>query len=172
MKKEVVILMPKEKVLIRKGAIKDLKAVQELNLLLFKKEQKEYEPAYNLKWTFGPVGTEVFTRNLSEKDRCAFIAEINGKVIGYIAGRLLSTDRYASRTVENFAEIDNMFVLEKYRGKGIGTQLVKAFLKWSKARKVDRIKVVTAAKNKKGQNFYKQNGFKEHDIVLEAKLKN
>ena len=71
------------------------------------------------------------------------------------------------RLSENTAELGNMFVLDEYRGRGIGTKLVNAFLDWCKEKGYTHITTDPAAQNKKGIEFYKKFGFKEYTTVME-----
>lgn len=49
---------------IKKANLDNLQDIQNLNLELFKKEQGEYDKAYNLDWTFGEVGTDYFKNKI------------------------------------------------------------------------------------------------------------
>jgi hypothetical protein len=154
---------------IRKATIKDLKEVQKLNLLLFQKEYKEYDKFLNLNWTFGERGTKAFKKVLTNKDRCTFVAEYNGKIIGYLAGGISTPEFY--RNLPKVAELYNTLILEKYRNKKIGTKLYSEFVKWCKNKKFKIIKVQASAPNKKAINFYRKNGFKDYTLILENYLK-
>jgi len=153
---------------IRKAKLTDLKAIQELNLKLFKKEAKEYDPTLSLEWTFGRSGTEYFKERITEEDGCVLVAEVKGKIVGYLAGGITETDSY--RKVGRLAEIENMFVEEEYRNQGIGGKLIQKFLDWAKRQKVERVKVVAFALNYKALRFYRKHGFKEYEVVLEKEV--
>ena len=73
-------------VMIRTARIEDLTAIQELNLILSKKEVKDCTPTLNLDWTFSEKGTDYFTRTIREERALALVAVINEKIIGYLAG--------------------------------------------------------------------------------------
>ncbi|MEI7961362.1 MAG: GNAT family N-acetyltransferase [archaeon] len=152
---------------IRKATIKDLKSIQDLNLLLFKKEYAEYDKLLDLDWTFGKAGTEIFAKCIVEEEKCAFVAEHNKKVIGYLTGSSTPKTKYSYRKINKYGEINSMFVEEKYRNKDIGSKLVKEFFDWCKLQKVDKIKVEATALNTKAIEFYKNSGFKEYTIWLE-----
>lgn len=69
---------------------------------------------------------------------------------GFIAIRLESCP---------FAEIGGLVVDEKYRAQGIGTQLISAFIAWSKSKGIDKIRVRTNAKRLASHGFYENIGF-------------
>jgi len=141
-------------VIIRPATLDDLKDVQRLNLLLFKKEHKEYDRLLNLKWTFGEDGTKYYTNLISGDSGCVFIALVDGKIIGYLAGTLKKAE--VCRNLPITAELENTLVIEKYRSKGIGKSLYDKFLEWCKSKKVRKIRVKASAKNDLAIKFYEE----------------
>jgi predicted N-acetyltransferase YhbS len=59
-----------------------------------------------------------------ERSLC-LVAESEGEVVGYLAGRV--GERMTLRSVE-VAELESMYVLEGYRGQRVGARLVDEFL--------------------------------------------
>ena len=114
---------------IKRATIEDLKKIQKLNLMLFEKEQKEYDSTFNLNWTFGEDGTNFFLGSIKNKNACVVVAKSGGKIVGYLAGVIRETS--SCRIIENQAELDNMFVLEEFRGQKIGKKLVNRFFEWA-----------------------------------------
>jgi GNAT superfamily N-acetyltransferase len=148
---------------IRKATMKDLRIIQGLNLKLFEKEKKEFDSTLDMDWTFGKQGTSYFKRII--RSGFAAIAEADSKPIGYLAGEVLGPQSY--RTLKKIGYLGNMFVLDEYRGRNIGTDLVEAFLAWCKAKGCERIKVEVSAGNKDALRFYKRFDFKDYILVLE-----
>ena len=146
----------------------DLKTIQELNRILFEKESAEFDNTLDCKWTFSTEGESYFNKRIVEDDGCIFVAYVDDKIVGYLAGGLVKNKTY--RSVSNFADLENMFVLEEYRGMEIGTRLYETFVEWCKSKVVRRLQVVTSAQNTGGINFYKKNGFINYDLVLESIL--
>ena len=153
---------------VRRANIDDLKKIQDLNLMLFEKEYKEYDKLLNLNWTFGKIGTKCFKKHLTEDDYCAFVVEEESAIVGYLAGGLGQVENY--RNVPKSAELDNMFVLEKYRGKGVGKILYKEFVDWCKSKGVQLLRVEASAGNEDAIEFYRKCGFKDYTLVLEAEI--
>jgi len=52
---------------IRRATSKDLKQIQQLNLALFKKEIKDFDPSLDLNWTFGKEGAKHFRWRIKDK---------------------------------------------------------------------------------------------------------
>ena len=151
---------------IRKANIVDLKTIQTLNLKLFEKENKEFDESLDVKWTFSEEGTKYFLDRITRG--FAIIAESNNAPVGYLVGGEAESPSY--RTIEKIAEIDNMFVLEEFRQKGIGKKLFDAFLEWCRKNGYQKLKVEASAKNKGAIGFYKKLGFSDYTVSLEKDI--
>lgn len=154
---------------IKSATIEDLKRVQELNLMLFKKEYAEFDSTLNCNWTFGEDGTEYFKSRITEDDGCVFVAIVDDEIVGYLTGGLMDTKK-TYRVLPDSAELENMFVLDKCRGMGIGSKLYQAFVDWCKSNNVGRLRVVASAQNVGGINFYRKKGFSDYDLILETNI--
>ncbi len=61
-----------------------------------------------------------------------------------------------------------MYVLEGYRGQGVGARLVDEFLGWAWSRGAERASVVVAyAANERAIRFYQRAGFRPKSVSLE-----
>lgn len=152
---------------ILKAGIEKLSDIQRLNQLLFKYELK-WHPDYDVNWPYTDKGTKYFSDRLNGINGIVFAAFENDVVVGYLAGGAIDT--YSFRTVGKIAELENMFVLEKFRSKGIGSQLINAFVLWCKEQNVEIIKVDSVFENVTAIEFYKENKFLEHNVQLERVL--
>jgi diamine N-acetyltransferase len=153
---------------IKLATIENLKDIQKLNLMLFKKEHKEYDNTLDCNWTFGTDGISYFKKRILEDDGCAFVAYINNEVVGYLVGGL--SEKSFCRILPMLAELENMYVLEHIRNKGIGSQLLNAFIDWCKSKEVKRIRVVASSMNTRAIKFYKKNGLEEYELILESNI--
>lgn len=154
---------------IKPATIENLKAIQELNQMLFEKEYAEFDNTLDRNWPFSEDGTEYFKYRITKDDGCAFVALVDDEIVGYLAGGLMDNSKNY-RILPNSAELENMFVLEKCRGLGVGSKLYQAFVDWCKSKEVGRLRVVASAQNSGGINFYRKNGFVDYDLVLEADI--
>lgn len=157
-----------EKIIIRRASIKDLEDILRLNFDLFKKEHKEYDKSLNMKWTYGKEGKGYFKKRAGGKEGLCVVAENNGKIVGYLCGGSHSGG-YRGKAV--YAELENMLVDKKLRGKGIGTMLTNEFFKWCKDKKAKYISVTASAQNKPTIEFYRSLGFKDYNLTLKIKRK-
>ncbi len=67
-------------------------------------------------------------------------------------------------------EIDNMWVDEEYRSRGIGKELMSDVEIWAKEKGTRKMRVITSCKNEKRIKFYKREGFSEYDLILEKDI--
>jgi len=83
------------------------------------------------------------------------VADIGGRVVGYIA--IVDYGREA--------KIISFAVKREFRGKGIGTKLLKAAIERCKRRGKERILLEVRVSNSIAQRLYKKNGFKIIDVI-------
>jgi len=155
---------------IRKAVIGDLKRIQELNLMLFEKEQKEYDELLDLDWTFSKEGTKYFQDKISKDEGCVFVAVVDGKIVGYICGGLMRAGAYGRLPSVVAAELDNTLVLDGFGSKGIGKKLYNKFVDWCKSKNVKKVMVYADTHNDLAIKFYRNNNFKDYSLLLEADI--
>jgi GNAT superfamily N-acetyltransferase len=64
------------------------------------------------------------------------------------------------------AELESLHVYPEHRGRGVGEQLVAAFLAWAAGRGAQRASVAAYAANEGAQRFYARHGFVPRSVVL------
>lgn len=153
------------KVLIRKARLEDLVAIQRLNNNLFELEFNNFDDTLKLGWPFEKEGKEYFKSMI--ENEIVLIAQIDEKIIGYLAGSICEQISYIKET---FAELDNMCIYDEYRRYGIGTLLINEFKKYCKEKNIHNIKVTASAKNSRAIQFYMKNGFEDYNITLKYKV--
>lgn len=149
-------------IIIRSATINDLEKILVLNRALFEYETR-FNTEYNLDWTYSETGKSYFKRKIEADKDIALVAEINKDVVGYVVVSTYSQPFFKENPI---AELDNMFIEESYRGKGIGKKLVEEAKKLAKEKGAKRFKVGAAAQNEKAIKFYQSCGFKDFDVVL------
>ncbi len=82
----------------------------------------------------------------SKPERIVLKAEVDEKIVGYIAGHL--TNRY-----EKDAEIQSFYVLKSYQRQGIGRQLFLKFVEWMQLQHAQSL-CVGIAEDNPYQAFY------------------
>ena len=150
---------------IRKATIEDLEIILDLNLKLFEKEYQEFDKTFDCEWTKSEEGRKYFSNRILKDSGCALIASVDGRVVGYLVGGFVKPESY--RLVSKMVELEDMYVLEEFRSKGVGAKLCEQFLAWADEKGVKRLRVTASAQNKRAIEFYRKNGFEDYDITLE-----
>ncbi|OGM31142.1 hypothetical protein A2803_01555 [Candidatus Woesebacteria bacterium RIFCSPHIGHO2_01_FULL_44_21] len=153
------------KVKVRRANESELHIIQELNHELFESDGKR-DKYLNHNWPYED-GEKYFVKRISKPDCICLVAEVDNQVVGYLAGALMETDNW--RPVKR-TELENMFVKEKFRGKGVGKKLVEEFLKWSEGKKVKKVMVSAYTTNEKAIKFYKREGLIPQSLSLEIEF--
>ncbi len=150
---------------IRPAQPDDFTAIQALNHLLFLYE-KQFTSTYNIWWMYQERGINYFLNRLLNQDNNSIflVADQGGVVIGYLTGHV---SNISYRAVNPIAELENMFVLPEHRGRGVGTALIKEFVRQAKALGAKRFKVKTLSANHPAISFYQRFGFSPHALTLE-----
>jgi len=93
-------------IIIREANKKDLNDILRLNLILFKKEFKEFDKTLNISWTYSQRGKDYFNKRITSKEGFVAVAINNKEVVGYICCGL-----HDNRTrIAKKAELENMMV--------------------------------------------------------------
>ena len=125
---------------VRKASSKDRKKITELYLGLY--------PYWKNKFKKKKIPLE------SKVKKIILLAEDKKEVVGFCWAN------YIQYGFSRFGYIEELFVSENSRKKGVGAALVKKAVKELKKMKVAAIFVTTGKKNKKAIRLYKSAGFK------------
>lgn len=155
-------------IVIREAKIKEIPDLVDLNSYLFNLSKKKFDPTMDPEWQDGRDVVNYFSSRVGKDDSVVFLAEYNRNLIGYAAGYLKNPAKHRKQFRQ--AELENLMVLPKHHGKGIGKQLWDRFFEWSRQNKAKNIVVSVYAKNTDGIEFYKNIGFKEYDLNLEIEI--
>lgn len=153
---------------IERAKISDLSVIQQMNQKLCAKENTEFDDTIDINFATGAIGTAYFKARIESPDGVALLAKSGGEIVGYLVGGIVTPESY--RTIKSLAELENMYVEESMRGKGIGSKLVYMFEKWCTEKKVERIRIIASAENARAIKFYKTQGSFEVCVTLEKKI--
>ncbi len=73
----------------------------------------------------------------------------------------------SSLDCEQTGEVESIYVLEAYRGMGIGGKLMKSALSWMETKEAAKKIVIVAAGNEQAFGFYERYGFRVRKTMLE-----
>lgn len=154
-------------VTIRKATRHDLVSLQELGTELMLSDRR-FDPSLIGRWYLDEAGKKYLLSRIKGRKHVCFIAEVQNRIVGYVTGTMCGNEtwRSVSRT-----ELENLFVLHKYRRHGIGNELLETFKSWSSGKGAQKIKVYVTAFNKEALPFYTKNGFQTLNILMEVDMK-
>jgi len=134
--------------------IADIKGLwEELNALHGRLSQ-------NFKKHFDSFTFKDRVKQLAEKSNLSlFVANDKGTYVGYC---IVTSDK-------GKGEIDSIYIQPKYRGKGIGNQLMIKAIDWLKKQNCRDINIYVAEGNDSVLGFYEKYGFKKRSVVLQKR---
>jgi len=98
-------------------------------------------------------------RNLMEREDARIaVACIDTEIVG--SGYALIKDSRPYKQPEKFAYLGFMYVLPKYRGKGINGKIIDDLILWAKQKKLTEIQLDVYAENTSAINAYRKRNFK------------
>jgi ribosomal protein S18 acetylase RimI-like enzyme len=95
-------------------------------------------------------GRERLLWNLTQSHRDAFVATVDGVVVGYAD----VLDRGGERV-----ELARIYVLPEEQGRGVGTELLRAVTAAARRRGATRLEVGVDAQNRRALRWYEAQGF-------------
>ena len=90
---------------------------------------------------------------------------VHGEPVGYLCVTLCYSLEFDGR----FALLDELYLEEAWRGKGIGAQAIAFAAEWSSARGLAAIRLEVARTNSRAFELYRREGFQAHDRHLMTK---
>lgn len=96
-----------------------------------------------------------------------FIARIGEANVGFINLKIEAIESSYLSVGRKFCLIDNIFVCEKYRNRGVANYLVNRAKKWSLEHGVNKIELQVFSSNGNALQFYESNGFNFLSVRME-----
>ncbi|MCK4245471.1 MAG: GNAT family N-acetyltransferase [Candidatus Omnitrophica bacterium] len=152
---------------IRKATIKDFERLKDIKIkskIWERKYNKSLKPIDEVKKRY----FYYLKRDLTFKDRAIFIAVKNDKIIGMVLGKIVNT--LSIIKFEKRGYISNLYILPRYRRKGIAKKLVRELIEWFRANNIKSLRLEVYSKNKPALNIYHKSGFKEYAIKMKKDL--
>ncbi len=107
--------------------------------------------------------------NLSRKlGRYFLVAEVDGSVVGHVYGSARVSEGLAVIPArQRYFEIEDIYVIHKCRGKGIGSLLIDELLQAAKADGIETFSVYSSTKDvDRILRFYRSHGFESWYVQL------
>jgi GNAT superfamily N-acetyltransferase len=154
--------------LIRRAIASDIERLVELRLLL----QQHCEESNPLIWRITKEGKRLTKQKvedtLTDSNSRLFVAEMNGQIIGFAHGQVVHRIDYSPETV---GAINTVYVVEKFRRKGVGARLVEEMCEFFKSEGVDHVTLRYILGNKEAERFWMKLGFEQMITTARADLK-
>jgi ribosomal protein S18 acetylase RimI-like enzyme len=156
-----------QNLIVRRANPRDLKTIQDLNHDLFVSDNNWLHDL-NENWPYEPEGKAYFTKRVQGDNGICFVAEADGKIVGYAAGGWSHINFSAYKGKRG--ELENICVKDGFRGEGIGAKLVTALYDWFKDQGATHVMVNAYTQNTKAIEFYMRQGFEHYSTTLWRKL--
>jgi ribosomal protein S18 acetylase RimI-like enzyme len=110
---------------------------------------------------------EVVQEWIDRDDADYLLAELGGRVVGFVNVQRVSHPKYPMFRPHEFAMIENAVVDEPYRGQGVGTILFRAAVHWARGHGLRHFQTTVWHENAGARAFYLSQGFRPMTVRLE-----
>ncbi len=108
-----------------------------------------------------PAAEQFLTERIEKRDSEIFVAENEGKLVGFVQLYPL----FSSTRMKRYWLLNDLFVNEKYRGKGFSKALIEKAKEMAKSTDACGILLETGKSNDIGNKLYPSCGFELYDEV-------
>jgi GNAT superfamily N-acetyltransferase len=122
--------------------------------------------ATNLDWA-SENGAAYYMSLLASADNLVLLARDGDEVAGHLVGRFQGPSSVHPIRV---ADLESIHVYSAHRGRGVGEQLITAFLAWAVEKGAQRAMVTAYAANDGARRFYARHGFAVRSVTLDLDL--
>jgi N-acetylglutamate synthase-like GNAT family acetyltransferase len=144
---------------IRKAKLNDIKAITKLLYHLF---TQEVEFSFSKKLHKKALRKIINDKTIGE----IFVIVKNDKIIGCVNILYTISTALGSRV----AFLEDMIIAPKYRGKNLGTKLLKYVSNYLTKKDIKRITLLTDKENTKAHQFYTKQNFQFSKMVVYRKI--
>lgn len=153
---------------IRAARESDIDQLTDLHLALQKYHEERNPQLWRLSASARERFSERFAQLLSDGDACVLVAlDDSGTIVGMVVGQIRRDERYIPAIS---GSIGRLFVSEAWRGRGIGTELVKQLFQFFASRHVEDISIYYIVGNSEAARFWNKLGFQPRMVIAGTKL--
>ena len=150
---------------IRTASIEDISIISALNA------DVQNIHAQALPKIFKPIGPNTFSPSeiaqlLSDSNHSIFIAELDGKAVGYVFVEIMHRAETAIQFAQDMLYIHHISVMPDARKRGVGRALLDASKAFGKIHGIDTIALDTWTFNKEAINFFQYFGLVPYNTKL------
>lgn len=149
-------------ILIKRVSLNDIAQLQKISRQTFSDTFSATNTEENMKkYLEEELSVEKLTAELNNKDSEFYFATVDDKIVGYL--KVNTGQAQTELKGDSGLEIERIYVLKDYYGKGVGQMLYEHALQIARQMKVDYVWLGVWEENRRAVNFYKKNGFVEFD---------
>jgi ribosomal protein S18 acetylase RimI-like enzyme len=153
-----------EEILIRRAVGSDVERLVELRLLL----QQHAEESSRSIWRITEEGKRLLKQkvvdDLAGSGGLVLVAEMGGKIIGFVHGEVIHRTDYLPRSV---GSILTAYVAREFRRRGVGARLIEELCVFFNSEGVEDVTLRYVIGNREAEAFWKKLGFKP--VITSAK---
>lgn len=144
--------------IIREAVLKDYESVKKINQEVHQLHVKNLPTIFNE--TSDILPESYFTQLLESDLSSVMIIEENVDVVAYLIIRTIETPNIAILKKRKYVFIDDLGVMEAYRGQGLGKKLINYALEFCKKIEASSLELSVWDFNESAIAFYEQLGMK------------
>ena len=145
-----------------RATINDIDQLQQVSRQTFYETFSPVNTEENMrKYLDEELSTEKLTDELINNDSEFYFAKLENNVIGYL--KLNFGKSQTEIKDDNCIELERIYILKEFHGKGVGQLLYDQAVQIAKQRNVDYMWLGVWEKNFRARNFYQKNGLVDFD---------
>jgi ribosomal protein S18 acetylase RimI-like enzyme len=149
---------------IRKARVTDIEAIHSLDRESIKYHEQFDKDFYTVSESCFKLKKESQVKAMKSQSDLILVAEMNGKVVGYIWGRVEKVMK------EKSGKVQEIIVTSQQRGKGIGKALMKQMLNFFKEKGCIISETEVFVENVAAIKAYESAGFKKREYKMQLHI--
>jgi GNAT superfamily N-acetyltransferase len=155
-------------VVIRRASKRDAPEIIRLWVYLMNYHKRFGRKVYRYKKNCVSLYRKYLMGRLHSRNAAVFIAELDGEIIGHVMTSIKKVPPVYLVDKEGY--VDEIFVKEGQRGKGIAGLLLGAAEGWCMKKKLQKMSVGLNVKNTQALAAYKKFGFSDYHLSMRKQL--
>lgn len=113
---------------------------------------------------------EFMFKQVEERGGAVFVAEAEGKVVGFVCLWLRNPEDELMNEPGEFAHVSDLVVMPEFRGQRLGYELLRAAEDYARSHGATRLKLGVLARNEGPRRLYETFGFRELAVFMSKEL--